>query len=1477
MEGIQKMKSGRLVKSLVTGALCISQFQVPIMASEETNPENLALHQPASVSGTEVSGRWGGDMAFDGDRGSSDSRWSSAAYENNPQWIQVDLGEPKTFNTIDLFWEASAGKVYSLQGRNEDSEEWITFYSTENADGEEDYIRLDAPVTYRYVRLYIIEGNGRYSCVSLYEMEIYNYTDEQIVDGSMDIRVPETISQDFTLPVVGETGANISWSTNHEELLNINNENGSVSVTLPKDKNVSATLSAKISSGDYSQTKIFNVLVLCEDSIQSTYQISPTPQKMTMTYEKVNISETINVVLGDSIDEVTKARAQEVLEKHDKKVVFTDTPTTGTTALYIGVNGSKDAADTYTDENNISKDVFTNMDGQFDNHLLSINADGSIVVLGRDSDAAYFALATLDQVLDKEEDGRIPTALFEDYSNTQYRGIVEGFYGFPYSVEDRLSLMEYMKDNKMNTFIYGPKGDPYHLGNWKDEYPESVTDEQRKQGQITRDEMKQLAQAAQKANVDFVWSAHPAMQEGIDFTTDAGVEKGVKDLMNKFEHMYDLGIREFGIFVDDIDLGAAYRDRANHAKLIDKVQKALEEKYNTETAAPEDRVKPLYFVPSFYAFNFGSASQRDAYLRELKNVDEDIVIGFTGSAVFSSINSSLMNQMKELTGREPVMWWNYPVNDNRDAELFMNRINLEYGIENNIQGMRGLLSNPMNQAEASKVSLYGSSDYSWNTKDFNTKENWENSFATYSSDPKVQDAIRTFALHSGATKDESGIKAMYDAFKNDVNAGKVPENAEDLTKEMNHIIDSCNTILALEGGDDKKLSNLAEEIGPWVRKLKSLATIIKDGIEVICSEDKMDTWGAYAEANTLFNGLHTDPAYKVASQEGQGTTITPSEWEALPADLNTRPFAEYIIEQARSHYEEMVPERGDASIYTNTDTQANVEIKEDYAVLKDAGKTTLDPNQYIGINFHTIMPITSVETELPEGCVVEGSVNGKEWTSVNNEENQGFAYVRIKNTSVNPVELDTSTLRVNLVKKTKVINAESSVKLYDTRNYPLSNTYDGNYQTFTWTGANQSVGDTMTFTLNQNTSINDITFVFSGSDCISKDAVVEISEDKQNWQEVGTIHRSDLENNNYVYKTDGKGIKAQYVRLRITDVNANAWLKVYEVEVNKTTNEQLAQPVATLKDNTYVKEVADGTISTSSLIQEDEVLTYQLIKDVKIEDINILYQTVKKGNKTPTVEILGDEGWKLLGELDEKTFYFPVENIRNAKAVRIHTFDNELNVFEIFETGKAYIEADRNALKKAVETKPEHEEGYYTEDSYKAYKDALDDAKTLLEGAELTQEEADRAAQNIYDAIDGLVAKGEIPVVDKQQLKKTFDIAKDLDLTNYTEESVNVFKKALARAENVLADKNATQSDVDDALAQLQNAINNLKLKEDNAGEDNKDDNKTDESIDEETQNGDDVKTGVTSGIGIGLLGLLGSGSTLAFLRKKQVNKKNKK
>ncbi len=57
--------------------------------------------------------------------------------------------------------------------------------------------------------------------------------------------------------------------------------------------------------------------------------------------------------------------------------------------------------------------------------------------------------------------------------------MVEGFYGYPWSVEARLDWFEFAKKYKMNIFVYGPKGDPYHFGLWDEEYPTTVPEDER--------------------------------------------------------------------------------------------------------------------------------------------------------------------------------------------------------------------------------------------------------------------------------------------------------------------------------------------------------------------------------------------------------------------------------------------------------------------------------------------------------------------------------------------------------------------------------------------------------------------------------------------------------------------------------------------------------------------------------------------------------------------------------------------------------------------------------------------------------------------------------------------------------------------------------------------------------------------------------------------------------------------------------------
>lgn len=100
-------------------------------------------------------------------------------------------------------------------------------------------------------------------------------------------------------------------------------------------------------------------------------------------------------------------------------------------------------------------------------------------------------------------------------------------------------------------------------------------------------------------------------------------------------------------------------------------------------------------------------------------------------------------------------------------------------------------------------------------------------------------------------------------------------------------------------------------------------------------------------------------------------------------------------------------------------------------------------------------------------------------------------------------------------------------------------------------------------------------------------------------------------------------------------------------------------------------------------------------------------------------------------------------------------------------------------------------------------------------------------------------------ITDKSELEDAIKNYKDLDTSKYTDESVNSYLEALKKANEVLANEDATQTEVDQALAELNAAKDALKVKEISQPE--KVEPGKDESVKEENKGSKDesgVKTG---------------------------------
>ena len=359
-------------------------------------------------------------------------------------------------------------------------------------------------------------------------------------------------------------------------------------------------------------------------------------------------------------------------------------------------------------------------------YLLNIEEDG-ISIMAYDERGAYYGLQTLRQIVEQHPDGQLPCLSINDWPDLPARGVVEGFYGTPWSHQARLSLIDFFGRYKMNTYVYGPKDDPYHSSPyWRDPYPAAEARQ-----------ISELVRSCERNRVDFVWAVHP----GKDIQWN---EEDYGRLVAKFEAMYDLGVRAFAIFFDDIS--GEGTDPMRQVELLNRL--------TAEFVAVKGDVAPLIICPTDYNRSWANPTDNGSLAVYGRELDPSVRVFWTGDAVCSDVTASTLKWVGDRIQRPALVWWNFPVTD------YCRHIVMQgpaYGLDNSLssKNLCGLLSNPMEHAEASRLALYGVADYAWNIKDYDALANWERALTVLAGE-EARDAYRTFAIHSCDT--ESGYR-----------------------------------------------------------------------------------------------------------------------------------------------------------------------------------------------------------------------------------------------------------------------------------------------------------------------------------------------------------------------------------------------------------------------------------------------------------------------------------------------------------------------------------------------------------------------------------------------------------------------------------------------------------------------------------------------------------------------------------------------
>lgn len=568
-----------------------------------------------------------------------------------------------------------------------------------------------------------------------------------------------------------------------------------------------------------------------------------------------------------------------------------------------------------------------------------------IDIVGYDDTGVFYGIQTLRQVLESpiSQNGKtVPCLEVNDYPVFPYRGIVEGFYGTPWSHKVRLSLIDFYGRYKLNTYVYGPKDDPYHSSpNWRKPYP---ADQARN--------IHELVEACNKNRVEFVWAIHP----GKDIKWN---EEDYNNLKHKFDLMYQLGVRSFAIFFDDIS-----GEGTNPAKQVELLNRLTK-----EFVKVKGDVSPLIICPTDYSRAWANPTPEGSLSVYGRTLDPSVRVFWTGDVVCSDITRSTLAWVNSRIKRPALFWWNYPVTD------YVRHIVLQgpvYGLENTITAgeMTGLLSNPMEHGEASKLALYSVADYAWNPAAYNALDSWERALAAMA--PQAKDAYRTFAIHSADT--ETGYRRDESWETTTFSLGHYTQQQyDDLMREFEKIE---KVPAQLEQG----LANrgLFSELRPWLTEFGKLGTRGKNALklmEMFKHEAPEAFWNSYVR------NLMSAEDKKAYDAHRSGT-------------MKLQPFYEKAMEDmSEAFYERLTGEKPAVqrpigsypSAYT---TQGMNMLDADTLSFYHSG-IAQKTGDWIGVDLGKVMPIW--EVDLKQGrnatddvdyfdhAILECSADGQTW------------------------------------------------------------------------------------------------------------------------------------------------------------------------------------------------------------------------------------------------------------------------------------------------------------------------------------------------------------------------------------------------------------------------------------------------------------------------------------------------------------------
>jgi hypothetical protein len=316
---------------------------------------------------------------------------------------------------------------------------------------------------------------------------------------------------------------------------------------------------------------------------------------------------------------------------------------------------------------------------------------------------------------------------------TFFAGVIEGFYGKPWSADERIELFDWMAAwGGLDTYLYAPKDDLHHRALWREPY-----------GPSDLASLRDVVAACGQRGLRLVYGLAPGLD--IRYGTASELER----LYARIDQMLGAGCGHFAILFDDVPDRMAREDRDRFGTLAEAQAHVANAVFTwTRERRPGAR---FVFCPTAYCGRMASSGLGGAgYLRAIgRGLVAGIDVLWTGPEIVSGeLTVAHVRDVQAALGRKPVIWDNLHANDYDGRRFYCGPYaGRSPGLR---QEVGGILTNPNNEFPLNYVPIRTLAEYlraegQWDPRQawLDAMSEWHGRFETVSG-PVHEDDLRLF-------------------------------------------------------------------------------------------------------------------------------------------------------------------------------------------------------------------------------------------------------------------------------------------------------------------------------------------------------------------------------------------------------------------------------------------------------------------------------------------------------------------------------------------------------------------------------------------------------------------------------------------------------------------------------------------------------------------------------------------------------------